>query len=113
MLHFGNNVYLKSNEKVKCIVRINVQEPTPCSINNVTILANKSVGPPNVNVGPSLPFHPLHFLFFHSFQVTPRMQKIGRSIRKLIFSKMRGVVSKEEAKRLSQQDKYRQKDVVK
>jgi hypothetical protein len=41
------------------------------------------------------------------------MQKIGRSIRKLIFSKMRGVVSKEEAKRLSQQDKYRQKDVVK
>jgi hypothetical protein len=22
------------------------------------------VGPPNINVGPSLPFHPLHFLFF-------------------------------------------------
>jgi hypothetical protein len=40
------------------------------------------------------------------------MQKIGRSIRKLIFSKMRGVMSKEEVERLSQQEKYRQKDVV-
>jgi hypothetical protein len=35
------------------------------------------------------------------------MHKIGRSIRKLIFNKIRGGVSKEKEKRLSQQEKYR------
>jgi hypothetical protein len=59
------------------------------------------VGPLSINVGPSFPFHPLHFIFFHSFQVAPSVQKIGRSTRDLVFGKMKRGISKEEVERLA------------
>jgi hypothetical protein len=74
----------------------------------VAIFGNNFVGPLCINVGPSLPFHPLHFLFFHSSQISLRVQKIYRSTKKLVFDKMKGGVSNEEAKRLSQQKRDRQ-----
>jgi hypothetical protein len=72
---------------------------------------NNSIGPLSINVGPSLPFHPLYFLFSHSSQVIPKMQKISKSIRELVFAKMKGM-SKEEVERLSQLRKERQKGFV-
>ncbi len=96
MLCFGSNAFLKSNEKVQCVTQINIQESISCFANNVVIFGNNLVGPPNMNVGPSLSFHPLHFLFFHSFRVILRLQKINRTMIKLVFGKMKGV-NKEEA----------------
>jgi len=63
-------------------------------------------------VGPFLPFHPLNFLFPHSFQVALRVQKFSISTRRLIFDKMRKGVSKEEVERLVQQERDRHKVVV-
>jgi len=57
------------------------------------------------------PFHPLHFIFCHSTRVARKVQKINKLTRDLVFGKMKGV-NKEEAKRLSQLDKDRQKIVV-
>ncbi len=112
MLCFGNNTFLKSNEKVQHVTQIGIQESISCFANNVAISKNNLVGPLSINVGPSFPFHPSYFLFFHSVQVAPRMQKIDSSTQTLIFDKMRGGVNKEEVERLAQLDKDRQKFVV-
>ncbi len=101
MLCFGNNAFSKSNKKEQCFAQINIQEPIRCFANNVTIFGNNSIGPLSRNVGLSLPFHPLHFIFFHSSRVAPKVQKINRSTRNLVFGKMRGGVSKEEVERLA------------
>jgi hydrogenase maturation factor HypF (carbamoyltransferase family) len=57
----------------KCIVQIGIQEPMLCLENNATFSINNLVHPLSINVGPFFPFHPLHFLFFHSFRIAPRM----------------------------------------
>jgi len=102
MPHFVNNGFLKSNEEVQHITRINTQKPILHFANNTVIFKNNSVGKPNINVGPSLPFHPLHFLFFHSFQIALRVQKISSSTQTLVFGKMRRGVNKVEVERFAQ-----------
>jgi hypothetical protein len=84
MPRFGSNAFLEfdekecgkgimfrqqSNKKKQHIARIGIQQPISCLSNNVTIFENNSVSPPNTNVGPFFPFHPLHFLFSHSFRI--------------------------------------------
>jgi hypothetical protein len=73
----------------------------PCFANNVFISGINSVGPPNINVRPSLPFHLSHFLFSHSSRVIPRVQKFNRYTKKIMFKKMRGGVSKEKVETLA------------
>jgi hypothetical protein len=97
---FDSNAFSNSNEKVQCFTRIGIQKPTPHFTNNAIVLGNNSIGPSSINVGPSLPFHLWHFLFCHSSQVAPRVQKVNISTKDLVFGKMRKM-SKEEAKRLS------------
>ncbi len=63
-------------------------------------------------MGPSFPFHPLHFLFFRYFQVAPNVQKISRLTKDLVFGKMRERLNKEEVERLSQIGRDKQKVVV-
>jgi hypothetical protein len=70
---FGNDAFSKSNKKEQRITRIGIQESILHLSNNATIFENNLVGPLNINVEPSLPFRPLHFLFSHSFQVAPRV----------------------------------------
>jgi hypothetical protein len=41
------------------------------------------------------------FLFSHSFRITPRVQKIGRSTKDFVFGKMKGGMNKEEVEKLS------------
>jgi len=65
---FNNNAFLESNEKVQCVTQIGIQELIPCFANNVIVFGDNSVGPPNINVGPSFPFHLLHFFFFIPFE---------------------------------------------
>jgi hypothetical protein len=72
----------------------------PCLANNVMIFKNSLTNPPSINVGPFLPFHPLHFLLSHSFQLVPRMKKIIIYTRKLVLGKMNEGMNKKEAKRL-------------
>ncbi len=64
--------------------------------NNAVLSRNNLAGSLNINVGPFLPFHPLHFLFFHSFYIVPRVQKFDKYTRKLILGKMKGRVNKEK-----------------
>jgi len=73
MPRFGNDTFSKYNEKVQPATWIGVQEPILCFVNNLAIFGNNLVGPLNINVGPFLPFHPLHFLFSHSSQVALRV----------------------------------------
>jgi hypothetical protein len=73
MLHFRNNTFLESNEKVQFITRISIQEPIPHFVNNMLVFGKNVVGSLNINVGPFLQFHPLHFCFSYSFQVTPKV----------------------------------------
>lgn len=67
--------------------------------NNVIISKNNSASPLIINAEPFLPFHPLHFLFSHSFQPALRMQKFIIYTRKLVLGKMKGKMNKENAKR--------------
>ncbi len=82
-----------------------------CFKNNIVVFKNNSVGLLNINVVPFLAFHHLHFLLFHSSQVASRVSKIGRLTKDLVFSKMKGGMSKVEIEKLSQLSKDRQKVV--
>jgi hypothetical protein len=65
MPHFGNNRFLKSNEEVQHVTRISIQKPILHFANNTIIFKNNSVGPPNINVGPTLsPISLFAFSFF-------------------------------------------------
>jgi len=85
-----------SNEKKN---KNGINELMPPLANNVIIFKNNLTSPLSINVGPFLPFHPLHFLLSHSFQLVPRMQKFIIYTRKLVLGKMNGEMNK-EAKRL-------------
>jgi len=97
---FGSNTFSKSNKKVQHITQISIQELISCFTNNAVVFRNNLVSPLNINVGPSLPFHPLHFIIYLSTQVAPRVQKINRSTRNLVSDKIRRM-NKEKAERLS------------
>ncbi len=60
-------------------------------------------------MGPSFPFHPSHFIFSHSSQIAPRVQKINRSTKDLVFTQMKGRMRKEEAERLARLGRDRMK----
>jgi hypothetical protein len=85
-----NNIQWKKN-------RNGINELMPCLANNVIIFRNNSTNPLSINVGPFLPFHPLHFLLSHSFQLVPKMKKIIIYTRKLVLGKMNGGMNKKEA----------------
>jgi len=87
MLHFGNNAFSESNENVQYIALIDIQESMPRFANNMIVSGNNFIDPSSINVGPSLPFHPLNFLFPHSFQVVPRVQKFSISTRRFFLTK--------------------------
>jgi hypothetical protein len=70
---FSSNAFSESNKKKECFTQINIQEPILCFANNAIILGNNSIAPLSINVRPSLPFHPLHFILFHLFQITPNL----------------------------------------
>jgi hypothetical protein len=85
-----------SNEKKN---KNGINELMPRLANNVIVFRNNLTSPLSLNVGPFLPFHPLHFLLSHSFQLVPRMQKFFIYTRKLFLGNMNGGMNK-EAKRL-------------
>ncbi len=113
---FNNKVFLKSNEKEHrkgisdwcCVLttcfwnptrRLNQYPRTNIAFCKQCVYFQKQFGWPT-NVGPSLPFHPLHIILFYSSWVVPKVQKISRSIRALVFGKMRGGMNKEEIEKL-------------
>jgi N12 class adenine-specific DNA methylase len=73
MPRFDNNTFSEYNGKVQRATWISVQKPISRFANNLAIFGNNLIGPLNINVGPSLPFHSLHFFFSHSSQVVRKM----------------------------------------
>jgi hypothetical protein len=105
MPHFGNNTFLESNEQEQHITQINIQEPILYFANNAAIFKKNFVGPLIINVGPSFPFHPLHFLFFCSSLIPLgyllECKKLLDWLKALIFGKIIWDVNKEEVERLA------------
>jgi hypothetical protein len=83
MSHFNNNVFQNPMKRYNTFLKLlSLSWPT------------------KYKCGIFFPISLFAFFFSHSFQVALKVQKISRSIKKLIFNKMKKV-SKEEVKRLS------------